>query len=131
MKTKTIEQSVTIKAAPHDIYESLMDSRKHSKLTGDKAHISREVGGKFTAYNRYIDGVNLELLPDKKIVQSWRADDWPEGHYSKAAFLLTEIEGGTQLTLIQTGVPEELSDDIAQGWWDFYWTPMKAWLERD
>ena len=131
IKTKNIEQSVTIKAAPHEVYESLMDSHRHSKLTGEKADISRKVGGKFTAYGQYIEGVNLELLPDKKIVQSWRASDWPEGHYSKATFLLAEIEGGTQLTLIQTGVPEEQSDDISQGWWDFYWTPMKEQLERD
>jgi hypothetical protein len=30
MKTKTIRQWVTFKASPHEVYEALMDSRKHS-----------------------------------------------------------------------------------------------------
>ena len=97
MKTKTIRQSATFKVSPKAIYEALMDSRRHSQFTGDKATISREVGGKFTAYGSYIEGVNLSLEPNKKIVQSWRASDWPEGHYSKVTFSLEEIENGTRL----------------------------------
>ena len=86
MAKNTIKQSVTIKAKPHDVYEALMDAKKHAKFTGGKAVISREVGGKFNVFDGYAEGVNLELVPDKKIVQSWRADDWPKGHYSKATF---------------------------------------------
>ena len=62
MKTKTIRQSVTFKTSPHVIYEMLMDSRKHAKFTGEKASISRKIGGKFTAYAGYIHGVNLNLV---------------------------------------------------------------------
>ena len=35
METKTIRQTITFKAPPHDIYEALMDSRKHAKFTGE------------------------------------------------------------------------------------------------
>ena len=77
MKTKTIKQSVTFRAKPHEVYEALMDSGKHAKFTGGEAHISREVGGKFSAFDGYSEGVNLELMPDKRIVQSWRTSDWP------------------------------------------------------
>lgn len=75
METRKISQSVTLKASPHDVYEALMDSKKHAKFTGGKASISREVGGKFSAFNGYAEGINLQLVPDKKIVQSWRASD--------------------------------------------------------
>ena len=37
MDTKTVKQTVTFKASPHDVYEALMDSKKHAKFTGDKA----------------------------------------------------------------------------------------------
>lgn len=130
MAAKIISQSVTIKAKPHDVYEALMDTKKHSKFTGDKAVISREVGGKFNTFGGYAEGVNLELVPDKKIVQFWRADDWPEGHYSKATFELKETAGGTNLTFKQTDVPPEFIDDIAQGWQDYYWAPLKEMLEK-
>ncbi len=71
--SKPIKQSVTFKASPHAVYEALMDSKKHSAFTGGKASISRVVGGKYTAYDNYVNGKNIELVPDKKIVQSWRA----------------------------------------------------------
>jgi activator of HSP90 ATPase len=130
MPTKTIKQAVTIKAKPHEVYEALMDSKKHAKFTGGKAVISREVGGKFSSFDGYAEGVNLELVPDKKIVQSWRAEDWPEGHYSKATFVFTAVAGGTELTFTQTDLPDESVDDIAQGWKDYYWAPMKEMLEK-
>lgn len=130
MNTKTIKQSVGIKANPHDVYEALIDSDKHSQFTGDKANISREVGSRFTAFDGYSEGVNIELVQDKKIVQTWRASDWLEGHYSRVTFSLEKSEGGTQLTFTQTGVPEEQYEDIYQGWWDYYWKPMKEMLEK-
>jgi activator of HSP90 ATPase len=130
MKTKTIRQSATFKASPHDVYEILMDSKKHTKFTGEKTSISRKIGGKFTAYAGYIEGVNLDLVPGKKIVQSWRGSDWPEGHYSKVTFSLKKVKPGTQLTFRQSGVPQEYYKDISQGWRDFYWKPMREMLEK-
>lgn len=127
---KTIRQSVTFKASPHEVYEALMDSRKHARVTGSKARISRKVGGKFAAYDGYIEGVNLNLVPDKKIIQSWRGSDWPKGHYSRATFSLKKVKNGTCLTFTQSGVPDEHCDDVSQGWRDYYWKPMKEMLEK-
>ena len=129
--SKLVRQSVTFKATPHQVYEALMDSRKHAQFTGDAASISRKVGGKIMAYGGYITGTNLELVPDKKIVQTWHAADWPEGHTSRVTFRLTPAEGGgAHLTFTHSGVPDEHYKAIKQGWIDNYWTPMKAMLEK-
>lgn len=130
MKTKDLQQKVTFKASPHDVYEVLMDSAKHSELTGAPANISREVGAKISVYDGEIDGKNLELIPDQKIVQSWRYSDWPEGHYSTATFSLEKSSDGTTLIFTQTGIPEDLYEDIRQGWIDYYWEPLKELLEK-
>ena len=37
VSTKTIEQTVEFSASPHEVYEALMDSEKHSAFTGAKA----------------------------------------------------------------------------------------------
>jgi len=131
VNTKTIEQTVSFKASPHDVYETLMDSAKHAQFTGAEATISRELGGTFTAYGGYLSGSNIELVPDKKIVQAWRAtsEGWPEGYYSTATFSLEEVDGGTRLTFTHSGVPAQNYDSISQGWHDHYWTPMKELLE--
>ena len=70
MKTVSVNQTVVIKGtSPHDLYEILMDSKKHAKLVNSTAEISREKGGKFKVYDGYISGTNLELIADTKIVQ--------------------------------------------------------------
>lgn len=125
---KTIRQTVTFKASPEAVYEALMDSRKHSQFTGAKAVISRKVGGRISAYDGYIEGANLELVPNKRIVQSWRGNDWPDGEYSRATFVLAKVKGGTRLTFTQTGVPDQQYKGIKGGWKEFYWAPMKEML---
>ncbi|HEY3246925.1 MAG TPA: SRPBCC family protein [bacterium] len=127
---KTIRQSVTVKATPARIYGMLMDATQHARLTGGKATISRKVGGRFTAFDGYAEGVNLELRPGKKIVQSWRASDWPANHYSKATFALKKVPGGTRVEFTQTGVPNNQFASIKQGWIDYYWTPLKTRFPR-
>ncbi len=130
MKTKNIRQSVTFKATPHQVYELVMDAKKHARFTGSEVRMSRKVGGKFSIWGGEMVGVNLELVPDEKIVQSWRYSDWPEGHFSKVTFSLKAVENGTRLTFTQTGVPEQFYDDIAHGWRDYYWAPMKEMFEK-
>ena len=127
---KIIKQTIIFKASPHDVFEALMDSKKHSQFTGDKAVISRKVGGKFSAYGDYITGKNLEIVKDKKIVQSWHASDWPEKHDSKVIFELEKYGDKTKLRFIHENVPEEQYDEVLKGWIEFYWEPMKELLEK-
>jgi len=127
---KTIRQSVTIKAGPHDVYEALMDSRKHARFTRGPASVSRKVGGKISVFGGFVEGSNLELASDKKIVQAWRGSDWPADHFSKATFALRRVKGGTRLSFTQTGVPDRHYASIKQGWIELYWKPMKGMLEK-
>lgn len=127
---KTIKQSVVFRSNPHEVYEALMDSKKHAQFTEAPAKISREVGGKISAYDGWIEGVNQELVKDKKIVQKWRGADWPEGHYSKAVFELEKVKEGTKLTFTQTDVPDDQVEHISHGWKEHYWERMRKMLEK-
>jgi activator of HSP90 ATPase len=127
MKTKSIRQSVTFRVSPHEVYEALMSSRKHARFTGSKASISRRIRGEIEAYDGYIKGMNLELVPDQRIVQTWFANDrcWPKNHYSKVTISLKKVRAGTHVSFFHSSVPEKCYKSIRQGWWDAYWTPMK------
>ncbi len=83
MKTKTPHQTIAFKASPHEVYEALMDSKKHTDFTDSKAVMSRDIGGKFTVFDGWASGENVELVKDKKIVQTWRSADWPYAWKSK------------------------------------------------
>lgn len=124
-----LKQTATFKASPHAVYEILMDEKQHATLTGGKAQISREVGGDISMYDDDIQGKNMQLIPDKKIVQSWRYRDWPIGHYSTVTFILEPSVEGTHLIFTQEDIPDFKFDEIKQGWKDYYWKPMKTLLE--
>ena len=129
IKTKNIKQGAMLQATPHEIYEMLLDSKKHSRFSGDKARISRKIGGKFTAYGGWIEGKNVKLIKDKEIVQTWRGADWPKEHYSIVKFMLKKSGNRTKLMFLQTGVPEDKYKDISDGWKEHYWEKMKADIE--
>jgi activator of HSP90 ATPase len=125
MKTKTLQQTITFKASPMDVYEMIVDSRRHSSLSGEKAKISRKVGGRFTAWNGHISGINLVLTPGEKIVQAWRATGWWPDHYSIAIFDIEKVKGGSKLRFTQIGIPPHRYSGHYRGWIEAYWTPMK------
>lgn len=130
MKTKNLKQSVMFKAKPSEIYSALMESKKHAKFSGAAAKISAKVGGKFTAYDGYINGENLELVKDKKVVQTWHAASWPEGYYSKVTYSLKPFQGGAKLSFSHTGIPDTAYESIKSGWYEHYWNPIKKMLEK-
>jgi len=128
--TTTIRQTVTFNASPQEVYEVIMDSKMHESLSGEKACISREVGGAFKAWGEHISGFNLVLQPDRKIVQAWRAHDWWDDHYSIATFDLCEVDGGTELRFTQIGVPPHRFEGHSRGWMETYWQPMQELFDK-
>jgi activator of HSP90 ATPase len=130
MQTKTIQQTVTFKASPQEVYDVLMNSKKHRSLSGESAKISKKVGGKFTAWSGHLSGINLVLKPGKKIVQAWRATGWWPDHYSIAIFDITKVRGGSKLKFTQIGIPPNRYSGHYRGWIEAYWTPMKEIFGR-
>jgi activator of HSP90 ATPase len=125
MNTKTLRQTVTFKASPERVYDMIMDSKKHRALSGERARISKRIGGKFQAWGSHISGINLVLKRGHKIVQAWRATGWWPDHYSIAIFDLSKIRGGSRLRFTQIGIPPHRYSGHYRGWIEAYWTPMK------
>jgi activator of HSP90 ATPase len=120
-----------VPAMPNDVYEVLVDPKKHSKLTGSKATLDPRVDGKFTAWNGYISGKNLELTKGKRIVQEWQTTEWPKGFPpSRLELTLTKTKEGTEISMVHSGVPADQAEDIAQGWNEFYWEPLKEFFKK-
>ncbi len=106
-KTGMIRQRILIpSAAPEEVYNALIDPKKHSAFTGSKATCNPRPGGRFTAWNNYIIGKNLELVKGKRIVQEWRTSEWPENYpNSILKFTFAPREDGTELKMVHSKVP--------------------------
>lgn len=121
--------SVTLPASPEEIYEGWLTSRIHTAFTGSKATASKKVGSKFTAWDGYISGTNLQLEPNKKIVQLWRTTEFrDEAPDSCVTITLEKVKSGTKLTLKHTNIPDEQDPAYKEGWKEFYFIPMRAYF---
>jgi len=128
--TDAIHQEVTVNAAPARVYEAYMDSEQHKAFTGGAdADISNDTGGEFTCHGGYITGRNIELVPNRRIVQAWRSQGWDEGVYSVVKIELNESDGKTKLVLDHTGFPDGEKENLEKGWTMRYWEPMNEYLK--
>ena len=129
-KTKTIRQRVFFPGVkPVEIYDALINAKKHSAFTGAKATGVARAGGKFTAWDGYIFGKNVKLVANKKIVQEWQTTEWPEdAEPSTFELTFTAKKGGTEISMVHSNVPAEQAAGYKSGWNEFYWNPMKKYF---
>jgi uncharacterized protein YndB with AHSA1/START domain len=121
--------STVIPASPVEIYQAWLDSIAHSEMTGGEAIMSDEVGADVSAWDGYITGRNLELVPGERIVQSWRTTEFEDEHTdSIVTILLRETEDGTLLTLEHSNVPDEYKSYEEGGWQSNYFEPMAVYF---
>jgi activator of HSP90 ATPase len=97
-------------------------------MTGGQAQISTEVGGRFSAWDGYITGTNLDLDHGSRILQSWRTTDFsPDESDSILEIEFTQEELNTRLTIRHTQLPSH-GKQYKQGWFDAYLEPMKRFF---
>lgn len=119
----------TFNATPQEVYEAWLSTDGHSAMTGSPAEVSNEVGGEFTAWDNYIWGTNLELIPDTKIIQAWRTTEFPDGAPdSELTIELEPEDDGTKLTLTHSNVPAGQEASYETGWQEHYFDPMQDYF---
>jgi uncharacterized protein YndB with AHSA1/START domain len=138
-----IHQEVVFAAPRSRVYALLTDAREFQKVVGLSAavasgkvktdipaQIGREAGAPFSIFGGFVGGRIIELVPDVRLVQAWRAQDWPPGVYSIVKFELATQGADTLLVFDQTGFPASDGEQLVQGWKMNYWEPMAKVLAR-
>ena len=138
---ESIHQEPTFKVSRKRVYEALTNTAQFHKVTmlsdamksgmapGAKpTEISQEAGGAVTLFGGYITGRQIELVPNERIVQVWRAGSWDPGVYSIAKFELTEQGTGTKILFDHVGFPVGRAQHLASGWQSNYWEPLEKFL---
>jgi uncharacterized protein YndB with AHSA1/START domain len=121
----SIEQQVHLNAPPQRVFDTLTRSAEFAAFCGGApAQIDARPGGAFSCFGGMVSGLNVELVPGKRLVQAWRAGNWDEGVYSIVRFELAAEGGRTRLTFTQSGHPPAQEPHLAQGWPQMYWEPL-------
>ena len=118
-----------IKAPPAKVYAAITQPKLMMQWWSPDAGptLSAEAdvrpGGRFSIVFRLLNGdehnptgVYREVVPDKKLVFTWQWQGSPEGE-SLVTFLLEPFDGGTELTLIHEGLPDEQTCKSHEAGW--------------
>ena len=118
--------------SPKAVYSAWVDSDAHLAMTQAPVSASTEIAGIFTAHDGYINGINLELDGDKRILQSWRTSEFNSTDPGSSLQLVFEpIKNGTRLTLTHSNLPDGQADDFESGWQDIYFNPMLEYFSEN
>lgn len=131
MPTESIQVSARFPVTPDQLFRAWLDSREHTRFTGGVAHIDPSVGGRFSAWDDYITGRTLEIVPGRKVVQAWRTVEFPvDAPDSRLEARFEAEKGGTRLVLVHSDIPEGHGDRYEEGWVDSYFEPMQRYFRR-
>lgn len=137
---EAIRQERIFRASSKRVYEALIDAEQFDKVmrlsaamrsmaTGTKpAEISRDPGGAFSVFGGYVTGLQIELVPNQRIVQAWRSQSWKLGDFSIVKFEFIDQGTGCKVVLEHRGFPDRTAEHLAVGWRDNYWEPLQQYL---
>lgn len=114
------------------LYNFFIDSKLHTEITESKAIMSNKIGGKFTAWDGYIQGEIVSLEKNRKIIQKWRTTEFKKNDKdSILEITIKEIgKNRTKLILKHSGLPEGSEEEYKNGWKEFYISPLKEFIKK-
>lgn len=128
---ETIKLTEVFPVTAKRLFDAWMNSKEHSAFTGSKANIESKEGGKFSVWDGYALGVTKSLQPYSRIVQTWRATDFPDGvPDSSLEVIFEKVSDGTKLILIHTNLPNGQRKEYEKGWIEYYFKPMKKYFSK-
>jgi uncharacterized protein YndB with AHSA1/START domain len=131
MPGNTIRLHRVLRAPPERIYRAFLDADAMVRwlppngFTGRVHHLEARVGGSYrmsftnfgTGQNHSFGGKYLELVPSERIRHTDEFDDPNLPGTMQVTVSLKKVSGGTELSVVQEGVPEVIPPEACYlGW---------------
>lgn len=125
---KIVQQSYLINAPTGKVWQALIDPKIIDKWGAGPVKMSEKEGVEFSFWGGDIHGKNIEVIPNKKLVQEWMAGEWD--NFSRVTFALSKEGDKTRVDLLHEDVPDNEAKEIEDGWKRYYLGPLKELLEN-
>lgn len=124
VNTTTVTDSEEFRTTAEELYKTFTDPQRLAAFTRapPKVFEGAHKGGKFELFGGNVVGEYMELDENKKIVQSWRLQQWPAGHYStlEIEFDQNDVDSVTVMRVNWTGVPVGQEEVTKENWQTYY-----------
>jgi uncharacterized protein YndB with AHSA1/START domain len=131
MSTSTVQIHHVLRATPERIYRAFLDADAMAKwlppngFTGKVHQMDAKVGGAYkmsftnftTGKSHSFGGTYLELVPHQRIRYTDKFDDPNSPGEMQTTITLKKVSCGTELNVVQEGLPEAIPPDACYlGW---------------
>ena len=125
---KDYKKYFSLNASPEEVYLALTNPFTIELWTNEKAVMQAIPNTEFSIMDGNIEGMNLEFVENKKIVQQWYFDGEPLP--SIVTIKLHADKNGTSVELNHTNIPDEAYDDMVEGWNGAYFGSLQDFFEE-
>ncbi|KAK3316049.1 putative chaperone binding protein [Apodospora peruviana] len=129
VNTTTVTDNEEFRTTAEELYQTFTDPQRLAAFTRapPKVFEGAKKGGKFELFGGNVSGEYLELQEPTKIVQSWRLNQWPQGHFSKLQieFDQNDVDHVTVMRVEWTGVPIGQEEVTKRNWLEYYVRSIK------
>ena len=119
--------TIEITAEPEEVFAALTIPFQIELWSGYPADMKAEAGYMFSLWEGDITGVNLEVKPNESLVQEWFFGEQSEPSIVRLDLKKEGVK--TCVVLTHTHIPEEVFDEITEGWQEYYLGAIKGMLE--
>ncbi|KAK1637057.1 activator of Hsp90 ATPase [Colletotrichum phormii] len=129
VNTMTLTDTAEFRTTAEEAYQTFVDPARIAAFTRAPPKVFQGAikGAKFELFDGNVTGEYLELSAPKKIVQSWRLKQWPEGHFSKLSieFDQNDVDHVTLMRVNWDGVPVGEEGATKRNWQEYYVNSIK------
>jgi activator of HSP90 ATPase len=118
-----------IEAEPEELFLALTNPFTIELWSDSPAKMDAQVGTEFELWDGDICGRNLQVVPNKELVQEWYFEGAPEP--SIVTIKLHSQKTGTQVEVKHTNIPDEAFENINEGWRNYYIGAIKRFFEEE
>ena len=145
MPTNTIRLHQVLRATPDRVYRAFIDPDAMAKwlppngFTGKVHHLDAKVGGTYrmsftnftTGQSHSFGGEYLELVPNRRIRHTDKFDDPSLPGVMETTVSLEEVFCGTEVHIVQEGVPDEIPPQACYLGWQESLTLLAKLVEAE
>ena len=125
---KDYKKYFSLNASSEEVYLALTNPFTIELWTNGKAVMQAIANTEFSIMDGNIEGMNLEFVTNKKIVQQWYFDGEPLP--SIVTIKLHDDKSGTSVELNHTNIPDEAYEDMVEGWNEAYFGSLQDFFEE-
>jgi uncharacterized protein YndB with AHSA1/START domain len=141
----TVRLHRVLRAAPEKVYRAFLDPDAMVKwlppngFTGRVHHIDAKTGGTYrmsftnftTGHRHSFGGTYLELVPHERIRHTDAFEDPGPAGEMQTTVALTQVSGGTELHIVQEGIPEAIPPEACYLGWQESLTLLAQLVEAE